>query len=143
MFEHRIHDRQQLAHAGHEGHFLGLTRRTQPLIEGANDGIEARGHNRCHVEGRPHLRPAAPDRPLPPQRATIPIEGRHTNKRGDLFVRQRAEFRKVGQQGGGQHGANARTLRNSSSFSRQTGLCRMASAKSVLAWSRACSSQVM
>lgn len=37
MFEHRVDDRQQLAHTGDEGHLWGLPRRTQPVIERAND----------------------------------------------------------------------------------------------------------
>jgi hypothetical protein len=47
MFEHRIDDRQQLAHTGHDG---------------------------CPIEGGTHLRASSRDRLLPPQRAAIPIE---------------------------------------------------------------------
>ncbi len=33
MFEHRIHDRQQLPHAGDQGHLFGFAGGTQALIE--------------------------------------------------------------------------------------------------------------
>ena len=44
MFEHRIDDRQQLAHAGDECDLLGLPRRTQTLIEGPDDRIKKGFH---------------------------------------------------------------------------------------------------
>ncbi len=50
MFEHRIDDRQQFPHAGDKGHLLGLPGLTQALIEGANDRIKPRGHDRSHIQ---------------------------------------------------------------------------------------------
>lgn len=37
MFQHRIEDRQQLAHAGGQGDFLCFAGGTQALIEGFDD----------------------------------------------------------------------------------------------------------
>jgi hypothetical protein len=107
MCEHRIDDRQQLAHAGHQGHLLGLPHRTQALIETSNDGIEACGDDRCHIEGGTHLSPPTPDRAATAQRAAIPIERRDADERGNLFVRQRPQFREICQQRGRQDRADA------------------------------------
>ena len=68
MFEHGIDDREQLAHASHEGDLLGFAGSTQALIEGANDRIEACGHDRCHVERRPDVGAPTPDRAATAQR---------------------------------------------------------------------------
>jgi hypothetical protein len=35
MFEHRIENHQEHAHAGGEGDFLGLSRSTEAVVEGA------------------------------------------------------------------------------------------------------------
>ena len=51
MFEHRVEDDQQLAHAGCEGQFLRLTCCQQPLIEVADRGVVAAGNQSSHVEG--------------------------------------------------------------------------------------------
>lgn len=50
MFEHRVQDDQQFAHARRQRDFFGFPGRTQALIECPNDGIEARGHDRPHIE---------------------------------------------------------------------------------------------
>ncbi len=59
---------------GRQGQLLGFAGRTQLLIEHPNEGIAARGDNRCHVELCTHPRTPAPDIPLAAQRPTIPID---------------------------------------------------------------------
>ena len=71
MFEHRIQDNQQFPHAGRQGDLLCLASRTEALIERTDHGIEACGDHRGHVQRRPDLRPAAPDRAFPAPRADI------------------------------------------------------------------------
>jgi hypothetical protein len=107
MFEHRIENDQELAHAGREGHFLGLPGSTEALVEGANHGIEAGGDNRVHVQHGSHVSPATPHRALASPRAAVAIEGRDADQRGNLFMGQRAQFWQMGQEGGGQHRAHA------------------------------------
>ena len=133
MFEHRIQDRQQFAHAGHQRHFLAFPRRTQALIERVNDGIVAGGHDGRHVEGRAHLR-AAPQTVRFPRSVPLSRFSGATPTRAAIClcvnVPSSGKFAssvvvKTGPMPG--------TLRNSSSFSRQRGLCRMASARSVSA----------
>lgn len=107
MFEHRVQDDQQFADAGRQRHFLGFSRRRQALTERLDARIEARGHDRCHIEGRPHLCPSTPDCPLPPQRAAIAIERGHADQGGDLIVRQRPQLWQIRQQCGLQDRADA------------------------------------
>jgi hypothetical protein len=105
MFEHRIHDRQQLPHAGHQCQFVRFAEGTQVLIEATNDRIEAGGHNRGHIEGRPPtLLASTPDRSLPSKRAAISIERRHPNEGHDLFVRQGAQLWQI------QHGMDRHNI---------------------------------
>ena len=65
MFQHRIENRQQLAHAGGEGHLLRLPRSLPALIEDSDHRIEPGGHDRAHIEDGAYVRASAPDRPSP------------------------------------------------------------------------------
>ncbi len=53
MFEDRIEDDQQLAHAGDQGHLLRFAGGAQALIEGPDDRIEAGGDEGPHVQQSP------------------------------------------------------------------------------------------
>src|SRR5687768_6164067 len=53
-----VEDEQQLVHAGGERHLLGLAGGTEPLIEGAQDGVVPNGDERAHVQGGAHARAA-------------------------------------------------------------------------------------
>ena len=59
--QHRIQDREQLAHTGRERRLLRLPRLTEALIERPNDSVPPRGDQRGHIEGRPHMGAAAPN----------------------------------------------------------------------------------
>jgi hypothetical protein len=118
MFEHRNEHREQFSHTRGEGDLLGFAHAAEPLIEGADHRVEAGGDNRIHVQHGPDLRTPAPHRPPPAQCPTIPVERGHADQRGDLLMGQGTQFRQIGEQRGGQHGATPGTLRNSSSFSR-------------------------
>lgn len=61
MFEHGIENGEQFAHAGNQGHFLGLAGGAEPPIETPNHGIEAGHDDRCHVECCPRLGTPAPE----------------------------------------------------------------------------------
>ena len=61
MFDHGIEDRQQLVHAGHQRHFGPLARRSEPLIEGFDDGVPSRRHHGAHIERTTNDRTATPD----------------------------------------------------------------------------------
>jgi len=85
MFEHRIEHREQFSHTRGEGDLLGFARTAEPLIEGADHGVEADGDNRIHVQHGPDLCAPTPDRPPSAQCPTIPVERGHADQRGDLL----------------------------------------------------------
>ena len=56
-----IQDDQEFAHAGHESDLLELAGLTQALVEGTDDGVEADGGKRGHVQDGAHLGTPAPN----------------------------------------------------------------------------------
>ena len=72
MLEHGVEDNQQLAHAGGEIQLLRPTSGQQPLVEVPDDGIEAAGYQRSHVEGGAYPGASAPNGAFAPQRAAVP-----------------------------------------------------------------------
>lgn len=50
MLQHRIENRQQLAHAGREGHLLRLPGSLQALIESAETGLNRAARSRPYRE---------------------------------------------------------------------------------------------
>jgi len=59
MFDHRVKNRQQFAHAGDQCNFWRFTCRTQASVKFSDLGIAPTGHQRRHVERRTHRSPAA------------------------------------------------------------------------------------
>jgi hypothetical protein len=49
MFEHRVQDNQELAHAGSQSHFPGLARPTKALVKGLDDGVIPAGRQSRHL----------------------------------------------------------------------------------------------
>ena len=143
MFQHRIENRQQLAHAGGEGHLLRLPCSLQALLEDSDHRIEPGGHDSAHLEDSAYLCASAPDRPTPSERAPVAIDWGYADKGRDLLVRHGAEFRETCQRVEVKTGPTSGTLCKSSYFSHQTGLWRMASAKAVLVACSSRSSQVI
>ena len=109
MLDHDVEYGEQLAHAGGEGHLLGFAGLTQALVEVTQDWIVSGGHQSRHVQGCPHLPAPSPHRAFSPQRAAVPVEGRHTYQCGDLTTVQRPQFGQVGQEGHGQNRPHARS----------------------------------
>ena len=73
MFQHRIEDRQEFAHAGGEGDLLGFAHSLQALIEGPDHRIEASRHDGIHIQDGAHLRSSTPDCASPPQWGSTPF----------------------------------------------------------------------
>ena len=101
MLEHGVEDDEQLTHAGCEGQLLRLPSGQQPLIEVADDGVEATSCQRPHVQDCAYPGASAPDGPLASQGAAVPVEGSHSHQGGDLPAVQRAKLRQVGQKSEG------------------------------------------
>jgi hypothetical protein len=74
MFQHRIEDDQQLAHARHERDLLGLARCKQTVIERLDDGIKARGHEGAHIQCGADRRAATPDGAPSSHGAAVAVE---------------------------------------------------------------------
>lgn len=108
VFQYGTEDDQQFPHAGHKRDFLGLADGAEPLIEIPNHRIEAGRHGCAYVEGHQYLGASTPHRASASQGPTITIQWRDADEGCDLYVRQRAQFWKIGQQGCGQYRANAR-----------------------------------
>jgi hypothetical protein len=107
MFDHRVQDNQELAHAGGQSYFPGLARRTKAVVKGLDDGVISAGCESRHIEGSPYPGPPAPDHPFASEAATVSVEGGDTYQSGNLVAAQSAQFRKVGQEGDGHHPADA------------------------------------
>src|SRR3954451_7166652 len=61
VFEDGVEDREQLAHAGHQGHLLRFAGRYKTLVEFLHDRVAARAAQRAHVQqGRSDVDPPSP-----------------------------------------------------------------------------------
>ena len=108
VFQHGIEDDQQFPHARNKCDFLGLAGGAEPLIEIPNHRVESSRHDRSHVQCHSHLSAPTPHRASASQGPAITIQWRDADEGCDLFIRQRAQFWQIGQEGCGQHRANAR-----------------------------------
>src|SRR2546426_434693 len=96
--DHGVHDGEEFPGARDEGDFLGFSRSAQALVEDAELRIPAAPAERGEVKRGADAAPPTPDHPFPPQRATIPSQGRHAGQGRDLLVAERAELRQLPQQ---------------------------------------------
>src|SRR5918992_2086702 len=108
MFDHRVQDDQELAHAGGQSHFPGLARRTKAVVKGLDDGVISAGCQSSHIEGSPDPGPSAPDHSFAPEAATVPIKRGNSHQGGNLVAAQSAQFREISQQGDGHYPADPR-----------------------------------
>ena len=92
IFDHRIEDRQQLAHTRRQGYFFHFARRQQALVERTNHRIITGRNQRRHVQHSTHRGSTTPDRATTAPGPTIAIERRHANQRGYLVTVERTEF---------------------------------------------------
>src|SRR2546426_9196616 len=93
--DHGVHDGEEFPGARDEGDFLGFSRSAQALVEDAELRIPAAPAERGEVKRGADAAPPTPDHPFPPQRATIPSQGRHAGQGRDLLVAERAELRQL------------------------------------------------
>jgi hypothetical protein len=108
MFEHRVKDSKQLAHAGSKSHLLGLSRREQMLIETSNDGVVPSSHQSRHVKRRSDHSSPTPNGAFAPEMTAIPVEGSHSYQSGNSSAVQRTQFRKISQESGGKYRSDSR-----------------------------------
>ena len=65
VFEDRVEDDQQLAHAGYQRHLLRFAGHQESLVEFPYDRVASGSHQGTHVQRRSDLRPASPDATTP------------------------------------------------------------------------------
>ena len=99
MFDHRIKNREQLAHASDQGDFEQFALGRQTLVEVPNHGITSGSDQGGHVQSTAHRGSAAPDGAPTFERAAVAVEGGHTDERGNLFAIQGSKLRQLGEQG--------------------------------------------
>ena len=123
MFDHRIKNCEQLAHASDQGDFEQFALGDQPIVEVPNHGIASSGNQGSHVQRTAHWGSAAPDGAPTLERATVAVEGGDTDERGNLLA--------ISVPSSGNSASKVRlvtgpmplALRSRSSFSFQIGLC--------------------
>src|SRR5687767_13215551 len=71
MFDHRVQDDQELAHASTQSHFPGLAHPTKAVVKGLDDGVIPAGSQSSHIKGSPHPGPSTPDSPFAPEAAAV------------------------------------------------------------------------
>src|SRR5947209_19700663 len=81
LSHHRVEDREQLPHACHQSHLLGLVGLNEPFVELLDGGIEPRGNQDSHVECLPTPRPAAPHRASASQSTGVPVASSYAANR--------------------------------------------------------------
>ena len=124
MFHHGVQDRQQLAHAGGQGHLCRLPCRPQALVEGLEHRIIPDRHQGTHVQSGPHMGASSPDRPAAPERAAIPVQRGHPDQAASRWRLNVPNSGRSSSSVRAQTGPMPGTLRSSSSRSRHTGLVR-------------------
>ncbi len=91
--EHGVEDRQQLAHAGDDGHLLGLARGDQTVVESLDHRVESGRAQRGHVDHGAHIAASAPDAALAVARARIVGQWRNAHELGHLATAELAQLR--------------------------------------------------
>ena len=84
LFAEGIAEHEELAHAGGEGHELGLAGRDEALVEGAEARVGPAGGKRGHIERGADRRAPTPDGAAPAPGAAVAIERGDADEGGDL-----------------------------------------------------------
>src|SRR4051812_3543841 len=98
MFDHRVQDREELAHHGDQRHFGWFAPIAKPAIEARQRRVPPTRNQRRHVERGTRATPASKDDALPALRATVAIKGGDADQRGDGPSIQGPEFGDVREQ---------------------------------------------
>ena len=84
---------------GYDGDFFEFTAIAESLVEGSDHGVEGNGGEGGHVENAADLVAAAFAEAFALLIAALVRERGNTDKRGELFVREQAEFGQFGDKG--------------------------------------------
>src|SRR5215218_2648151 len=73
VFEDGVEDREQLAHAGHQGHLLRFAGRQKTLVEFLHYRVAARGDQCAHVQCRSDVGSSSPHATMATQGARVAV----------------------------------------------------------------------
>ena len=99
VFDHRVEDHQQLAHAGGDDDLGFFAEGFQAIREGSDDWVGASCAERRHVQATAHRTSAAADRAPSSELAAIAIEGGQADQCGDFSSTQLPQLGDLGDQG--------------------------------------------
>src|SRR2546422_209488 len=108
MFDHRVKNCQQLAHASSQSNLRRFACCAQSSIELPDRGIASASNQRSHIECRPHTSPTTPNRATPPKCPAVPIERCHADQCSNLFAVESSQLRQFGEQGAANNRTDAR-----------------------------------
>ena len=141
MFNHRIKNREQLAHASDQRDLEKFAVSSQPFIEVSDHAVASGSDQRSHVQRTTHWSSAAPNRAPTFEGTAVAGERSQAGQSRDLFAIESSELGQLSDQLAASDRANAGILRSDSGFSFQMGLCWMLRSKSWSARSSSCSNQ--
>src|SRR5829696_2525482 len=98
VFEDGVEDREQLAHAGHQGYLLRFASRQQTLIEFPHYRVAACGDQSTHVQCRSNLSSTTPNTTTSTQSARVTVKRSDTYQGGHPLMGKRAQLRHFSQQ---------------------------------------------
>ncbi len=105
--EHRVEDDKQLSHASGEHNFGGLPSGSEPVGEGANDGVAAAGGQGRHVQDLPYRGSATHDATFASVRSAIVVERSDADQGADGLAIEPSQLGQLGNERGAGHWANA------------------------------------
>src|SRR5918995_4851612 len=105
--EHGVQRSDHLAHDGDDDDLGLLAGGGESLVEYFEGGVVTAGAEGSHVEDVSDPHASAVDAAVSPQLAAVEIVGRETDQGGDLLAAHAAELRQQGDEGEGEHGADA------------------------------------
>jgi hypothetical protein len=118
VFEDSVEDREQLAHAGHQGYLLGFASRQKTLVEFLHYRVATRGDQGAHVQRSSDLGSTSPHATMAAQGARVAVERSDPNQGGHSLVRERGQLGHSSQSRvRARTGPTPGTLRSSASFS--------------------------
>jgi hypothetical protein len=99
-FNHRVQDREELAHGCRHRDFLRFSSRQQPLVESFADWVNTRGGQRGHVQHRADLRTPAAEMTRTGTLATIVVAWGDSHQRRAFALVEDASLWQCRLQGG-------------------------------------------
>ena len=92
IFQHCIHDSQELSHTSDDHHFGWFSGLFQAIRKGLNRIVAPHSRDGRHIQHRPYIGPPTPNEALTPMFATVVRQWRHARQRRNLATIERPQF---------------------------------------------------